>query len=117
MASVKVKLENPFPHPSPDVTVIEIEVMEPTGKLYALLGEPRVFVFKGEGGGYWIENSEVTRGYMEACIKFDLGADTFLRLSLVDAKQVKEAVLNFFEAADQKLLQLRSTASSSVSTP
>jgi hypothetical protein len=116
-ARVVVKLARPFPWPgaSGDMRqVTELVIREPDGKMYAELGEPRVLVYK-ENGGYYVDNASVINAYMQRMIKHDLGADVLNFLTLEDAKAVKEAVLSFFMAAEAKLLARRSMASSSAS--
>ncbi len=117
MTSTTIKLAKPFQHF--DTTVAEIEVKEPTGALFTKLGEPRVMVLNATGSGYWVEQPDTIRGYLEQVIKHAgepaLGADILTRLSLEDAKAAKDALLDFFMAAEGRLLARRATSSSSAS--
>ncbi len=113
MASVKVKLAHPFKYF--DKMVTEIELKEPTGALYTRLGEPRTIVYNASGSGYFVDQADVIRAYLEALVVHELGADVFNFIALEDAKALKEALLDFFLVAETRLIAQRQTASSSAS--
>ena len=94
-------------------TVSEVELTEPTGGLYSLLGEPRILVHSASGGGYYIDQPDVIRNYLEKCVKHETGADIVKMLSLEDAREVRQVLLNFFEAADARRVARKLTLSSS----
>jgi hypothetical protein len=110
----QVKLAKPFRWH--DETVNELELKEPTGALYTRLGEPRVLVYNATGSGYYVEQPDVIRAYLEQLVTHELGSDIFAMLGLEDAKALKEALLDFFTDAEVKLNARRATGSSSAST-
>jgi len=55
-------------------TVGSVELKEPNGGQFVRLGEPRVLVFTQSGSGYFIENVEVIRAYLDALILHEAGA-------------------------------------------
>jgi hypothetical protein len=113
--SVKIKLSQPIPGFIADGSMKpdELELKEPVGWLYIRLGEPRVMVFNASGSGYWVEQTDVIRAYLEELVVHPLGADVMKMISLEDAKAVKEAFFGFFAEAEARLLHRRSTSSSS----
>jgi hypothetical protein len=80
----------------------ELELREPTGGLYIKLGDPRLLVFNPTGSGYWIEQPEVIRAYLEALVKHELGSDVINLLCLEDAMALKEALFAFFTGAAER---------------
>jgi hypothetical protein len=82
--------------------VIEVEIKEPTGALFATLGEPRVAVQLPGGAGYWVEQTAILSRYADQCIAHEGGADLIRLMSLRDVMQVKDTILGFFlEARDE----------------
>ncbi len=106
-----VKLVNPVTFFGKVVS--EVRIKEPTGAHYAAFGEPRLLVHSASGGGYFIEQPAEINRYLEACIDHEMGADLLRLLSLEDAMEVKQALIGFFVAAEERRLERRLTASSS----
>jgi hypothetical protein len=114
MPTVKVKLSKPIELFGR--TVGTVELREPLGGSYLSLGEPRTLVFNASGSGYWVENVEVIRAYIDRLIEHESGGESvFGLLSLEDAMAVKDAMLGFFAGAAERLAARKSTASSSAS--
>ena len=99
-----------------DKTYAEVKLREPTGGLYAKLGEPRLMIYNPTGSGYYIEQNDVINAYLEKLIDFEFGGEVmFCLLSLEDAKMVREGLFDFFEKAGANVLARLSTSSSSAS--
>jgi hypothetical protein len=97
-------------------TAGSIELKEPNGGQFVKLGEPRILVFNQSGSGYWIENADAIRAYLELLIVHEAGGEAImLLLGLEDAMAVKEALFGFFTSAAERLSAKRSTPSSSSS--
>lgn len=95
-------------------SIDRIELREPRGGDFVLIGEPRVLVYNPSGSGYWVEQPGVIGQYMEKCIvNSDLGADLISLLSLDDAIALKEETLGFFVDAAERRAARKSTSSSS----
>ncbi len=95
----------------------EIVLKEPTGGLYARLGEPRIGVYNEKtGSGYFIEQRDVIRQYLDRLVEIDGEATAasvvMAGLSLTDAKRLQDALFHFFDAAARKAAELRWTPSS-----
>jgi hypothetical protein len=87
-------------------TVKEVQIKEPTGSLYIEHGDPRMLVKNADQALYYVEDRGAIKGYLEACILNPAGQpDPFLLrvMSLADVKNVKEALLSFFTAADEAI--------------
>jgi hypothetical protein len=80
----------------------EIEIKEPSGALYVKLGDPRLLVFNPSGSGYWIEQNETIKAYLEALLDHPLGGDVVALLSLRDVMALKEALFDFFTSAAER---------------
>ncbi len=96
----RVKLSRSYAGHGP--AVAEAVVREPTGGLYFDLGEPFEVQRTTGGEPLVIENREVIRAYVEACVGFPGVDDPVVilhQLSVVDARAVREAVLDFFAVA------------------
>jgi len=94
----------------------EVRINEPGGSLYAELGEPRVMVYNATGSGYFVEQIGVVKAYLDKLIVAEHGGDImFALLCLEDAKAVKEALFDFFTAAEARLIARKATSSSSAS--
>lgn len=87
-----------------DDAVTSIELREPSGKLFAELGEPRIWVRSKDGSGYWVEQTTVLAQYVEKSIVNKGGADLLRSMSLIDVMQIKEALLDFFIEASNLIL-------------
>jgi hypothetical protein len=97
-------------------TVGSIELKEPNGGQFVRLGEPRILVFNQSGSGYWIENAETIRAYLESLIVREAGGEVVMALlTLEDAVVVKETLFGFFTDAANRAAARRLTSSSSVS--
>lgn len=90
-------------------TTSELELREPPGGLYIKLGDPRLLVFNPSGSGYWIEQLDVIKAYLDALVVHELGADVVTLLSLADAMTLKEALFDFFTSAAERRLATKST--------
>lgn len=84
--------------------VERLEIKEPTGGLFAELGEPRIYVRSADGAGYWVEQTSIIARYVDACVKHEGGKDLLRHMSLTDVTQVKDTILGFFIAARERIL-------------
>lgn len=93
--SIAIDLAEPLKgHGAPVKT---ITVAEPKGKDFYRLGDPYVVARNPDGTLFHVENDELVRAYIEACVDCDpLLLD---QLTLGDAMAVKDAVLGFFTDA------------------
>lgn len=97
----------------------EIGLKEPTGNLYARLGEPRVTVYNEKSTSiYFIEQGDIIRQYLDRLV--DIGVPdaaaqgaVISGLSLTDMRRLKDALFSFFDQAAQKAAALKWTTSSS----
>lgn len=97
-------------------TVGSVELKEPNGGQFVRLGEPRILVFNASGSGYWIENADTIRAYLDALIVHEAGGEVVMSLvGLEDAMAVKEALFGFFTGAAERLSARKLTPSSSSS--
>jgi hypothetical protein len=97
-------------------TVRSVELKEPNGGQFVRLGEPRILVFNASGSGYWIENAETIRAYLDLLIVHETGGEAVMSLlTLEDAVVVKETLFGFFTDAANKAAARRLMPSSSVS--
>lgn len=85
----------------------EIELKEPSGALYVKLGDPRLLVFNPSGSGYWVEQNEIIKAYLEALIDHPLGGDVVNLLSLGDVMALKEALFGFFTSAAERHAKIK----------
>jgi hypothetical protein len=118
MPSVTVKLSKPIEFFGKRLAAVTLK--EPTGGPFVRLGEPRVLIFTPTGSGYWIENAEQIRSYLDALIDHEAGGEAIMSsLGLEDAIIVKEALFDFFIVAaanaNAKRAAAKSTPSSSAS--
>jgi hypothetical protein len=94
-------------------TAGSIELREPNGGQFVKLGEPRTLVFNASGSGYWVENAETIRAYLDLLIVHEVGGDAVMALlTLEDAVVVKETLFGFFTDAATKAAARRSISSS-----
>ncbi len=114
MASVTIKLEKPIE--AFNRVHNEIILKEPTGGLYARLGEPRIGVYNdATSSGYFIEQKDVISRYLDSLVDVGDAAATSIILSgisLVDMKRLKDALFSFFDEAVLKAAALKWTPSS-----
>jgi hypothetical protein len=93
-------------------TVGSIELKEPNGYQFVKHGEPRTLVFNASGSGYWVENGETIRNYLDLLIVHEAGGEAVLSLlTLEDALVVKETLFSFFTDAAAKAAARSSTSS------
>lgn len=59
-------------------------------------------VFNPSGSGYWIEQNDTIKAYLEALIDHPLGGDVVALLSLRDVMALKEALFDFFTSAAER---------------
>ena len=93
--------------------VKELRLKEPTGAQYIKIGEPRIVVRTAAGGGYYVEQTEEIKAYLDVCVDHELQSEILSLLSLTDAMEVKKTLLNFFESAEATRIARRLTNSSS----
>ena len=94
-------------------TTGSIELREPNGGQFVKHGEPRTLVFNASGSGYWVENAEAIRSYLDLLIVHEAGGEVVLSLlSLEDAVVVKEMLFGFFTDAANRAAARKSTPSS-----
>lgn len=108
--TVTVKLLAPFEHHG--VTIDTVELKEPSGALYAQLGEPRILV-RNADGGYYVEQTDVIRRYLDKCILHQDGSTLLGLMSLSDVMKLKEELFGFFAVAEAKIIAERALSSSS----
>lgn len=113
MASVVIKLETPVEAFNRSYDAITLK--EPTGGLYARLGEPRIGVYnEATSSGYFIEQKDVISQYLDRLVDVGDAAATAAvlnGLSLVDMKRLKDALFSFFDEAALKAASLKWTTS------
>lgn len=109
-ATAIVKLLAPFEHHG--VTIDSVELREPSGALYAQLGDPRILV-RNADGGYYVEKDDVIRRYLDRSIVHQDGSVLLGLMSMPDVMQIKEQLFLFFVAAEAKIIALRAASSSS----
>jgi hypothetical protein len=119
MVSVTLKLETPVTAFGRSYDAITLK--EPTGGLYARLGEPRIGVYNDKtNSGYVIEQPAVINQYLDRLVDIgDAAAQTSVlsEMSLVDMKRLKDALFSFFDVAAQKAAELKWTPSFSERSP
>ena len=90
--------------------ISEVRVTEPTGLQYIQLGDPRMPVSLGDGGGYWIEQPKIIEAYCDKIIEYGDGREKnggalLALLSLDYAKQIKAALFGFFLPASERRIE------------
>ena len=109
-STVTVKLLAPFEHHG--ITIDTVELKEPSGALYAQLGDPRIAV-RNADGGYWVEQSDVVKKYLDRLIVHQDGTVLLSLMSLPDVMAIKEELFRFFAAAEGKIIEQRAASLSS----
>ena len=114
MPNVKIKLAKPIlDHDGP---VHFVELREPTFDEYLAIGDPYEVAKSPEGALFSVQNADVIRSYVEACLVKPSTPDLLSGAGLPTARKVRDAVLGFFrdggEAADEAS-QTSPTSSSS----
>jgi hypothetical protein len=83
-------------------SVTEITLREPRGGLYLRLGDPRLLVSSSDRGGYYVEQPEVIKAYLDALVEPVGSAEQlaiFTGLSLADQMRLKWELFGFFSKA------------------
>jgi hypothetical protein len=96
-----------------DKPIAGFEFKEPTGRQYADFGEPFLYVRNPDGAIYTVEQNDVIKRYLDACIDHESGGHLLALLSLADVKQLKRTLFDFFTDADAALYSKSATPSSS----
>lgn len=113
--SILIKLDTPVT--AFGQTYDAITLKEPTGGLYARLGEPRIGVYNDKSGsGYFLEQKDIISQYLDRLVDIgDAAAQTSVlaSLSLTDMKRLRDALFSFFDTAAMKAAGLKWTSSSS----
>ena len=84
--------------------ITEVRINEPTGLLYLQLGDPRMPVSMGDGGGYWMEQPKIIQDYLDRVLdhgdgRSKDGGSLLALLSFTDARAIKAALFDFFRPA------------------
>jgi hypothetical protein len=90
--------------------ISEVRIKEPTGLQYLQLGDPRMPVSMGDGGGYWIEQPKIIQDYLDRILdhgdgKTKDGGSLIALLSFADARAIKKALFDFFRPAAATLTE------------
>jgi hypothetical protein len=90
--------------------ISEVRVNEPSGLQYLQLGDPRMPVSMGDGGGYWIEQPKIIQDYLERLVdhgdgRSKDGGSLLALLSFTDARAIKAALFDFFRPAAATLTE------------
>ena len=93
-------------------TLASLELREPSGALYAQLGEPRILV-RTAAGGYWVEQPDTIKRYLDRLIVHQDGAVLLGLMSMPDVMRLKEELFGFFAAAEAKITGAPGAGSSS----
>lgn len=113
MASIIIKLDTPVEAFNSKIETIELK--EPTGGLYARIGEPRLGVYNDKSGhGYFVEQPDVINQYLDRLVDVGDSAATSVvlsSLSITDMKRLKGALFSFFDTAAEKAAELKWTPS------
>ena len=107
----QIDLHKPFEHHG--ATIATLTLKEPSGGLYADLGEPRILVRTGQGGGYYVEQPQTIKAYLDKLIDHQDGAELLKLMGLADVMQTKEQLFGFFADAEAVIISKRLTSSSS----
>ncbi len=107
-----VQLLAPIEHHN--ATITELRLREPSGGLYARLGDPRVAVRTKEGG-YWVEQPDVIKAYLDKLVDHQDGAVLLGLMGMPDVMMLKEELFGFFAAAEGTIIARRAAGSSSTS--
>ncbi len=104
-----ISISKPFEIFGKHITTVKLK--EPTGGQYVKFGDPRILVFNASGSGYWVEQPETIKAYLETLLEpNDLGSDLLNHLSLDDVMAIKEELFAFFTRAAERRRGISSTA-------
>ena len=109
-ATKTIELAQPFEHHG--ATVTHVELKEPSGALYAQLGDPRIVV-QTKDGGYYVEQTEVVKRYLDKLIVHQDGSVLLTLMSMPDVMRLKQELFGFFSVAETLIIALRAGSSSS----
>lgn len=93
-------------------TLASLELREPSGALYAQLGDPRIVV-QTKDGGYYVEQTEVVKRYLDKLIVHQDGSVLLTLMSMPDVMRLKQELFSFFTVAETTIIALRAGSSSS----
>lgn len=105
-----VTLIRPIEHHN--ATITQVQLREPSGGLYARLGDPRVLVRTKEGG-YYVDQPEVIRAYLDKIIDHQDGAVLLGLMGMSDVMMIREELFGFFLAAEGTIIARRGSGSPS----
>jgi hypothetical protein len=97
MATKDVPLSTPIAWAGKKLAAVSLR--EPNGQDFFDLGEPKIMVRMRDGGFYFIEQEAVIKAYLERCLTHEAHGALLPLLSLADAREVKDALFDFFHAA------------------
>jgi hypothetical protein len=92
-----IKLTKPISFHAETLTTLTLK--EPKGRDYIELGEPRLGVRLADGGYYLVDQQAVIKAYLDRCIDHEAGDFLIALMSLTDARNLKAALLDFFDPA------------------
>lgn len=93
-----IELANPLRSPQGDVT--KIILREPTFDEYLSFGDPYSVAYTESGVPFGVENPEVIRRYMFACLVEPKDPATLQQAGASLARDVKNKLLSFFQPAE-----------------
>ncbi len=85
--------------------VSRITLREPTGRDYLAYGEPVNHARNPDGTFFAVENEDIIRKYIFACLPDTVNEAMADQLCLADAMALKNAILDFFQAARLRKLE------------
>jgi hypothetical protein len=94
--TITVPLKRPMTGAEGPVTSIELQ--EPSGSDYFMLGDPQTWV-RSAGGMALVDNDQAIKAYTERMIIKPDPLLAMAQMSLLDAIEVKRKVLSFFQDA------------------
>lgn len=114
MASIIIKLDKPVEAYGRKRE--QIELKEPSGGLYARLGEPRLGVYNDKSGhGYFVEQMDVINQYFDKLVDVEgdaaVASAVLGAISITDMKRLKGALFSFFDTAAERAAELKWTPS------
>lgn len=95
-----------------DKRVAQITIKEPTAGQAIRIGLPRIIVRNNDGAGYFVEQIDAIRAYLDLLLSVDGGSAILEVMSLADGMELKEALFGFFTDAEMARSAKKSTPSS-----
>jgi hypothetical protein len=80
--------------------ISEVELREPTGGEFLVHGDPRTWARTAEGAIFYVDRDETITSYLDKCLKVEHGSQFLARITLIDAKLIKDSLIDFFSVAD-----------------